>query len=156
MTRTVQANTDNSTTGVTSGPLLDLFLLLNRLTLGWYMLSAGWEKVHGELTTGFGTFLASGPFQNRGAILPPEAVAPFGYAWPWFEFLSSLFLILGLFGKWAALVTAVMLAIISFTLIFTGELFPRHHAIVFCTLALMLFVLGPGRYSVDELVRRKK
>ena len=143
-------------TGATPSPLLDVFLLLNRITLGWYMLSAGSEKVRDELTKGLGTFLASGPFQNRGAILPAAAAAPFGYAWPWLEFSFSILLILGLFGKVAALVTAIMLAMISFTLTFTGEMFPRHHAIVFCTLALMLYLLGPGRYSVDSILRRKK
>ena len=133
--------------------LLPVFLLLNRITLGWYILSAGWEKVEGELTKGFGTFLASGPFQNRGALLPPALAAPFGYAWPWLEVLSSLLLILGLFGRLPAAVTAVMLFLISITLTFTGELFPRHHAIVFCTMALTIYVLGPGRYSLDALIR---
>jgi putative oxidoreductase len=161
MTRTIDVDTVNRSasagaTGVLSSPLLDLFLLLNRITLGWYILSAGSEKVEAELTKGFGTFLVSGGFTNRGAILPPAMAAPFGYAWPWLEVLTSVLLILGLFGRWTALVTAVMLAMISFTLAFTGELFPRHHAIVFCTMALTLYLLGPGRYSLDTLIRRGK
>src|SRR5689334_8163702 len=102
-----------------SSPLLDVFLLLNRITLGWYVLSAGSEKVRDELTKGFGAFLASGPFQNRGALLPHALAAPFGYAWPWLEFATSILLILGLFGKWAALINAIMLGLISITLVFT-------------------------------------
>jgi putative oxidoreductase len=162
MARTIEANIDTLSgraadiRALSSSRLLDLFLLLNRLTLGWYVLSAGWEKVEGELTKGFGTFLASTNFVNRGAILPSAMAAPFGYAWPWLEVITSVLLILGLFGRWTAAVTAAMLAIISFTLIFTGELFPRHHAIVFCTMALTLYLLGPGRYSVDTVIGREK
>src|SRR5262245_14630562 len=162
MARTIDANTANinrsatAISGVASTKAFDVVLLLNRITLGWYVLSAGLEKVTLELTNGIGTYLATSGFQNRGALLPPAVAAPFGYAWPWLEVITSVLLILGLFGKWAALASAVMLGMITVTLSFTGELFPRHHADVFCAMALMLYMLGPGQYSVDGLLRGKK
>ncbi len=137
-----------------SSRLLHPILLLSRLTLGGYILSAGWEKVVAELSNGPGTFITIDGFQNRAAILPPAFAAPFGYAWPWLEVIFGFLLMIGLFGRVPATVNATMLGMISFLLLFTGELFPRHHASVFCATALMLVVLGPGRYSLDSLIRR--
>jgi putative oxidoreductase len=156
MARTMDVRQPEQVGAMSSTALLDVFLLLNRVTLGWYILSAGSDKVSEEISKGFGTFLASGGFQNRGAILPAALAAPFGYVWPWAEVITGALLILGLFGRINAAVTAIMLGLISFTLVFTGELFPRHHSIVFCTMALTLYLLGPGRYSVDAMFRGKR
>ena len=136
--------------------LMDPLLLLGRLTLGGYILSAGWEKVSAELSNGAGTFITIAGFQDRAAILPPSFAAPFGYAWPWLEVTFGVLLMIGLFGRVPAIVNATMLGMISFLLLFTGELFPRHHASVFCSMALLLVVLGPGRYTLDSLIRRRR
>ena len=146
----------SSTARLNFGWPLDLFLLLSRLTLGGYVLSAGWEKVEAELADGLGTFITIAGFENRAAILPQSLAAPFGYAWPWLEVTFGLLLMIGLFGRMTALVNATMLGMISFLLLFTGELFPRHHAIVFCSLALLLALLGAGRFSIDEWIRTKR
>ena len=149
---TAVADTD----ALPSSWLLHPFLLLSRLTLGGYILSAGWEKVVAEFGSGPGTFITIDGFQNRAAILPPWFAAPFGYAWPWLEVTFGILLMIGLFGRVPATVNATMLGMISFLLLFTGELFPRHHASVFFASALLLVVLGPGRYSVGALIRRRR
>ncbi len=136
--------------------LLDPSLLLSRVTLGSYVLSAGWEKVEAELSNGLGTFITIAGFQDRAAILPPAFAAPFGYAWPWLEVTFGVLLIIGIFGRVPAIVNATMLGMISFLLVFTGEVFPRHHAIVFFGTALLLVVHGPGRYSLDALIHRRR
>jgi len=66
-----------------------------------YILSAGFEKVRDELTKGFGTFLASGGFTNRATScrLPWRRRS---LCVPWLEVVTSVLLILGLFGKWSA------------------------------------------------------
>jgi uncharacterized membrane protein YphA (DoxX/SURF4 family) len=144
------------TNSLPSSWLLHPFLLMSRLTLGGYIVSAGWEKVSAELSEGLGTFITISGFQNRAGILPPSFAAPFGYAWPWLEVTFGFLLMIGLFGRLPAIVNATMLGMISFLLLFTGELFPRHHASVFCSMALLLVLLGPGRYSLDSLIRRRR
>ena len=53
-----------------SGRLLDSLILLNRVSLGWYVLNSGWQKVQGKLGSGPGTFLLGNGFQRRSVFLP--------------------------------------------------------------------------------------
>ena len=132
-------------------------ILLNRVSLGWYVMNAGWEKVQRELAGGPGTFLAGDMFQRRSSILPEFLAVPLGYAWPWLELSTGLLLIIGLFARTTAAVMAWMLLSIAIALASSGDdFFPRHYLMVFVPLALLLFVLGPGRYSVDRLRHRKR
>ncbi len=84
-----------------SGRLLDSLILLSRLSLGWYVLNAGWEKVQVEWSSGLGTFLF-GMFQRRSAFLPELLAVPLGYAWPWMETIFGSLLIIGLFSRTTA------------------------------------------------------
>lgn len=135
-----------------SGRLLDSLILLNRLSLGWYVLNAGWEKVQGELGSGLGTFLLGNGFQSRSAILPELLAVSLGYAWPWLETFCGSLLVIGLFSRTTAAVTAWLLMSIGTTLLFAGELLPRHYLMVFVPAALLLCLIGPGRYSLDRLI----
>jgi uncharacterized membrane protein YphA (DoxX/SURF4 family) len=130
--------------------------MLSRVGLGWYMFSTGWDKVVGELNTGFGTFLASRVFQPRGEFLPGPLAALFGYSWPWLETLSGLLVVLGLFTRASALLMAALLAAISFALVLTGEYFPRHHTQAMLPMALLIWALGPGSYSLDGIMRGRR
>jgi putative oxidoreductase len=133
---------------------LDSILLLNRLSLGWYVMNAGWEKVRRELAGGPGTFHGSDAFQGRSAILPEFLALPFGYSWPWLELICGLLMIIGLFGRTTAAVTAWLLLSIGIALLFAGDgFFPRHYVMAFVPQALLLCLLGPGRYSIDRLIR---
>ena len=140
-----------------SGPL-QFFILLNRLALGYYVMNAGWEKVRREIDGGPATFLASNAFQGRSAILPDFVAVPFGYAWPWMELIFGLMLLIGLFTRAAAAVTTCLLASITIALVMTdrADFFPRHYLMVFVPLALLLFLLGPGPFSVDRLFGRRR
>ncbi|MSO82017.1 MAG: DoxX family protein [Acidobacteria bacterium] len=137
---------------------LQALILLNRVSLGWYVMNAGWEKVQRELASGAGAFFAGNTFQRRSSILPEFLAVPFGYGWPWLELTSGLLLIIGLFARTTAAVMAWLLLSIAIALAFSGgdEFFSRHYLMVFVPLALLLCVLGPGRYSVDRLRQTKR
>ena len=77
----------------------------------------------------------------------------FGYTWPWLEIISGIALTIGLFGRVAAAVIAWVVMSIGIALLTSGGLLPRHHTMVLFALALMLCVLGSGRYSVDAWLR---
>ena len=134
-----------------SGRWLDSVILVNRLGLGWYVLASGLLKVQRELGSGLGAFMRGDGFQSRSAILPEFLAVALGYAWPWVETISGLLLILGLFSRPAAAVIAWLLLSVSTALFFSGELLPLHYLMVFAPVALLLCLIGPGRYSLDGL-----
>ena len=138
--------------------LAQFVILLNRVALGYYVMNAGWEKVRREIDGGPGTFFASNTFQGRSTILPDFVAVPFGYAWPWMELIFGLMLLIGLFTRVAAAVTTWLLASITIALVMTdrADFFPRHYLMVFVPLALLLFLLGPGPFSVDRLFGRRR
>lgn len=146
---------------------LDGALLLARAALGVYFFVAGLGKVRGELTDGLGSF-ARGPFAAmQPAWLPDVVATPYGYALPWIELVLGATLTLGVFGVASAGLTALVLLSIVVAQLFAGKLFtfaaswrgegpPYHHSLVFLGLAVVLWLTGPGRYSVDGLWRKRK
>ena len=137
---------------LSSGQLLDSLILLARLSLGWYVLNAGFQKVQAEFGAGLGTFLFGNMFQRRSSFLPELFAVPLGYAWPWMETSCGLLLVIGLFSRTTAAVMAWLLASIGTALLIGGGLFPRHYLMVFVPMALLLCLIGPGRYSLDRLI----
>lgn len=138
-------------------PEMHLLLLFNRVTLGWYFAWAGFSKVRGEIRDGLGSFYRGDGFQSRNPAWVPEVlIAPYGYALPWAELIFGAFLLVGFFSRVSAAAVALMLLTIGIALLGAGELFPRHHVMVFFSLSLILWVLGPGASSVDEWLARRR
>lgn len=133
--------------------MIDIGLFLSRLTLGLNMLIAGWNKITG---LGLGGF-ADGPFMSLKPGWLPDAVArPYGYMIPILEFAGGLLIVIGLFTRWAAGVTALMLlsifiAVLGQKGLSGGEKVAIHYSIVFACLAFILAVIGAGRLSLDAL-----
>ncbi len=135
--------------------LRDLALLANRLSLGLFFLLAGWQKV----TNGVGAFYEKVFLPLKPAWLPDWFAVPYGHAVPFAEVGVGVLLILGLLGRWAAGIAALMLLSFTVALAVAGHFFanagPFHTNVVFITLAVLLAVLGPGDLSVDRLWRKR-
>jgi putative oxidoreductase len=135
----------------------DVLMLLIRLALGWYLMLAGWEKVEDELAGGFGTFLESDGYRRRNPQWLPAFIATgYAYVLPWAELVCGGFVMLGLVARAAAIGAAVLFATIGIALYGAGDLLPRHHIMVFLPVALLIASNGPGRYSLDTVISRRK
>ncbi len=138
--------------------LVDLTLLLNRLTLGLLFLLGGIRKglpTDGksvlEQLKGFAAYVAS-----QSPPFMPEALGKlYGYALPPVELIVGLLLMLGLLTRINAVLTALML--LSFMIAMGIAWWPGPDApafdknVILFTLALLLFATGPGKYSLDAL-----
>ena len=133
-------------------PSWSILLLLNRLSIGWYMLVAGWGKVQGELD-GVGAFYRSSGYQERlPGWLPDWLALGHGYALPWVELIFGGLLLIGLFTRTSALVLFLLSVSIAIALLGSGDLLPRHHIFLFLTIIPLLALYGGGRYALDPLV----
>lgn len=139
-----------------TGPVA-VALLLNRLSLGVFFLLAG----IGKLRMGPAVFYREAFVKLRPSWLPESLASPYGHALPFLEFAVGALLVLGLLTRLTAGVVALMLASFTIALWVAGMFFapggaPFHTNVVFLTLAILLATTGPGRYSLDYLLRRRK
>jgi uncharacterized membrane protein YphA (DoxX/SURF4 family) len=130
---------------------------LARVALGWFLLHQGWGKVVQEWTTGPGTFYQSGFFQNNNPDwLPAFIAAPYAYALPWVELMFGSLLLLGVFTRITAGVATLVFLSILIAWLDAGNLLPRHMLMIYTPLAAWFFFAGPGRYSLDTVLARRK
>ncbi len=129
----------------TANRYADAVLLFNRLALGAWFAYAGFNKLKGGLFS----FAGSDFFvKARPPWLPPIAHQLYGYGLPFVELATGVLLILGLYARTAAALQAAILASIMIALGVTAASGPYDKNVVFFGLALLLAVLGPGRFAV--------
>jgi putative oxidoreductase len=118
-------------------------MLLLRLGVGALMMNHGYDKlIHfKEYSANFMSFLGMGSTMSFALLV-------------FAEFFCSLFLILGLFTRLAAIPLIVAMSV---------ALFQAHHGDVFgkgetpalyLTGYLVLLLVGPGRVSVDSMISK--
>jgi putative oxidoreductase len=128
----------------TASPTVDLGLLLLRLAFGIAItLGHGLSKVsrYPDLTTRFSDPLGIGSSTSL-------FFATFA------EVAGGILLALGLFGRLAAAMLAFTMAV-AFFLHHGADPFPRKElAFTYFCAFLALMVSGPGRFSIDRLIRK--
>lgn len=128
----------------------DLGLLIARLGFGlgfvWYH---GWPKLAG----GTARLEATGAaMQSFGIDVAPQM---WGLAAGLAETLGGLLIALGLFFRAAALAVMAVMIVATTNHVVTGEGTPAH-SFKNAWLFAGLFFIGPGRYSLDHLLARRR
>lgn len=145
--------------------VLPVVLLLSRLSLGGMFLLSGFGKVRGELAdfpSSLGSFRRGFYAQMQPSFVPDVFASPYGYALPWGEMIVGALLVIGLFGRWSALLISLMLLSILISQInamgitATDGPAPFNSNYVLLAMGLVLLVLGPGKIALDTLVGRRK
>jgi len=131
--------------------------VLTRVALGWFLLHQGWGKVVQDWTGGPGTFYRGDQFQGSNPDwLPALIAAPYGYALPWLELVFGALLMLGLLNRLSAGASTLIFLSIAVAWLDAGRLLPRHMLMVYAPLGAYFFLAGPGRFSLDALLERRR
>jgi len=132
--------------------LESLFLLFVRLYWGWQLIESGWGKLHNlSKVADF--------FTSLNLPMPAQmAVFISGV-----EFFGGLFLVLGLLSRFTALVLTINMimayitadreALLSF--FSDPDKFAAAAPYVFLIAALIILIIGPGKYSLDTVLLRR-
>lgn len=116
-------------------------MLILRLGLGILMMAHGYNKlIHfGELQHKFMNFMGMGSTASLALVV-------------FAEFFCSLFLIIGLFTRLAAIPLIIATCVMVFKA-HNGEVFgDGETAALYLTGYLVLLLVGPGRVSVDSMI----
>ena len=119
-------------------------MLFLRLAVGILMMKIGYEKL-----THFDKVLnGPPPFINFLGIGSTMSLALVVFA----EFFCSLFLILGLFTRFASIPLIITMSVALFK-VFNGDVFGNGMTpALFLTAYLVLLFVGPGKVSVDGMI----
>ena len=116
-------------------------MLLLRLGLGILMMAHGYEKLRGfgDMQHKFINFMGLGSTASLALVV-------------FAEFFCSIFLILGLFTRFAAIPLIIVTCVIIFKLN-NGNVFgDAEIAAVYLSGYLVLLLVGPGKISVDSMI----
>ena len=124
----------------------NLVLLAVRIFIGFAMITHGFPKLMklaGDEELKFYDLLGMGP----------EATIVLAF---FAEFVCSIFIILGLFTRWAVGVLIIAMLVIAFGVHGADPFGDREMSLLYLANYLMLLAFGPGKYSVDAMISRKK
>ena len=137
----------NYFTSTKSNPMIiDIVLLVTRIFVGFAMLSHGYPKLQDLLSGEEIQFFSFLGLSGKTSLI----LAVFA------EFVCSIFIILGLFTRFAVFFLIITMAVAGL-IVHGGDPFQKREAsLLYLSVYLMLFAFGPGKYSVDAMIGRKR
>ena len=120
-------------------------ILLLRVFSGIFMATHGWSKISG----GSGAMASfPDPIGLGGEISYILTVFA--------EFFCSIFLIFGLFTR-IALIPLIITMLVAVLIVHSADpLSVKEHALMFLLMFIVLFLTGPGKYSLDSKIFAKR
>jgi putative oxidoreductase len=123
---------------------IDFAVLVLRVGAAILILPHGWEKLQSILSGNW-------DFPDPLGIGSTASL----FATVFAEFVCSIALLLGLLTRPAAAVLAFTMAVAAFIVHAKESLSVREHALLFLTIYIAIFLLGPGRFSMDQRLVNK-
>ncbi|WP_277111066.1 DoxX family protein [Chryseobacterium taklimakanense] len=137
----------NYFTSIKSSPVInDIVLFVVRIFVGFAMISHGFPKLMklvGDKEIEFFDFLGLGA-QNSLFL------AVFA------EFICSIFIILGLFTRWAVIFLMITMAVAGLVVHGADAFGDREMSLLYLANYIMIFAFGPGKYSVDGMISKRR
>lgn len=117
----------------------DLALLLLRLGFGGFLMTHGVPKIDRlfESPIKFTDVFGMGDTVTLILTVIGEVVAP-------------IFIIIGYKTRWAAIPSAITMAVAAFVIHAKDDIGTKEHALLFLIVFLALMLAGPGKYSFDR------
>lgn len=126
--------------------ITDIVILLVRIFVGFAMLSHGFPKLQ-QLLSGeeikFYEFLF---FSSKTTLI----LTIFA------EFVCSIFIILGLFTRFAVFFLIIAMAVAGLMVHGADPFAKKEMSLLYLSVYLLLFAFGPGRYSVDSMITKRR
>ena len=116
----------------------DFALLLLRVGFGGFLMTHGIPKINGlfETPVKFVNLFGLGDTVSLVLAIIGEVVAP-------------IFIIIGFKTKWAAIPSAITMAVAAFIIHAKDDLGTKEHALLFLIVFVAIMLTGAGKYSID-------
>lgn len=126
--------------------IIDIVILVTRIFVGFAMLSHGFPKLQQLLSGEEIQFYEFMFFSAKTSLI----LAVFA------EFVCSIFIILGLFTRFAVFFLIITMAVAGLIVHSADPFAKREISLLYLSVYLLLFAFGPGRYSIDHMISKRR
>lgn len=124
---------------------MSLGLLLVRIPLGLFFFLAGYGKIAGGVDK-----FAAAMIEHVPSHMPSWFGNVYLHALPFVELLSGAMIVLGAFTRVAAVIESLLLISFMMAMGIKAPSGPFHYNFVYLGITLMIALIGPGAWSIDQ------